>query len=205
MPRPPSFDREEKIEEAMDLFWEQGYEATSVQDLVDHLDLNRSSLYNAFGGKHDLYLEALDHYRARDRRRLRRCLRDAPTALEGIRRAFVAVAERATESQCGCFTANATVECAPHDPCTEERACEAFRAMRALFQEAVERAQEEGAVPRGRDAEALGRYLTNAYNGIHLTAKTGPTSALVQDIVEETLRGLRGRPRGTDGQERPMS
>ena len=192
MPRPPSFDREEKIEEAMDLFWEQGYEATSVQDLVDHLGLNRSSLYNTFGGKHDLYLEALDHYRERDRRVLRRRLHDAPTALEGLRRAFEAVAERATESQCGCFTANATVECAPHDPCTEERACEAFRAMRALFQEAVERAQEEGTVPSERDAEALGRYLTNAYNGIHLTAKTNPSTAMVQDIVEETLRGLRG-------------
>jgi TetR/AcrR family transcriptional repressor of nem operon len=191
MSRPPGFDREEKIEEAMELFWEQGYEATSVQDLVDHLGLNRSSLYNAFGGKHDLFLAALDRYRERDRRRLRRRLREAPTALEGIRRAFAAVAERATESRCGCFTANVAVECAPHDPCTEERACESFREMRALFQEAVERAQEEGAVPRERDAEALGHYLTNAYNGIHLTAKTGPPAAVVRDIVEETLRGLR--------------
>lgn len=191
MPRPPTFDREAKLEEAMTLFWEQGYEATSVQDLVEHLGLNRSSLYNSFGGKHELYLEALDHYRQQDHEMLRRRLQEGTTAMAGIRRAFMAVAERAVQSRCGCFTANATVECAPRDPCTEERACEWFRAMRGLFQEAVERAQEEGSVPSGRDAEALGRYLTNAYNGIHLTAKTGPSQELVEDIVDETLRGLR--------------
>lgn len=191
MPRSPAFDRNEKIEEAMDLFWEQGYEATSVQDLVDHLGLNRSSLYNTFGGKHELFLEALDHYRRRDREDLRRRLRDAPTAMAGIRRAFEAVAERAVESPCGCFTANVAVECAPHDPCARERACEAFRATRRLFQKAVERAQEEGVVPSSRNAPALARFLTNAYNGIHLTAKTGPSPEVVQNIVDETLRGLR--------------
>lgn len=192
MPRPPTFDRERKLEDAMELFWEQGYEATSVQDLVNHLGLNRSSLYNSFGGKHELFLEALDHYRKRDRKILCRRLQAGSTAIEGIRRAFAAVAERAVESQCGCFTANAAVECAPRDPCTEERACEWFRAMRDLFKEAVKQAQDEGSIPRGRDPEALGRYLTNAYNGIHLTAKTGPSRPLVNDIVNETLRGLQG-------------
>jgi len=192
MPRSPTFDRDEKLEEAMELFWEQGYEATSVQDLVDHLGLNRSSLYNTFGGKHDLYLEALDRYRQSDNRALKQHLRDAPTALAGIRRAFAAVAEQATENECGCFTTNATVECATRDPSTRERACETFATMRALFQETVEQAQAEGAVEAERDAEALGRYLTNAYNGLYLTAKTCPSADVVQDIVDETLRGLTG-------------
>lgn len=174
----------------MQLFWEQGYEATSVQDLVDHLCLNRSSLYNTFGGKHDLFLEALDQYRAEDLRILRRRLSEAPTALEGIRQAFAAVSERAIESQCGCFTANATMERAPHDPSTQERTCEAFQKMRSLFQGAVEQGQEEGDIPQTRSAKGVGRYLTNALNGIHLTAKTSPSPDIVKDIVEETLRGI---------------
>lgn len=190
MPRSPTFDRDAKIEEAMELFWEQGYEATSVQDLVERLGLNRSSLYNAFGGKHELYLEALDRYRQEGIDRLRRQLQDAPTAMEGIRQAFMAVAERATESCYGCFTTNAAAECAPHDASTQDRARESFDRMRTLFRDAVERAQEEGAIDASRDAEALGRHLTNAYNGIHLTAKTDPPDAVVRDIVEETLRGL---------------
>jgi len=190
MPRAPTFDRDQKLKEAMELFWEQGYEATSVQDLVDHLDLNRSSLYNTFGGKHDLYLEALDRYRQSGNQALKQHLSDAPTALDGIRRAFAAVAEEATENECGCFTMNATVERATCDPSTQDRACETFRTMRSLFREAVEQAQDEGTIDAGRDAEALGRYLTNAYNGLYLTAKTCPSADVVQDIVDETLRSL---------------
>lgn len=190
MSRPPSFDREKKIEEAMDLFWEQGYETTSVQDLVDHLKLNRSSLYNTFGGKHDLYLEALDHYCKKDVRALRQTLMEAPTALDGIRQAFMGVADRAAKSCCGCFTTNAVVECAPQDPTTQERASEAFQKMRILFRSAVERGQNEGQIDPDREAAALARYLTNAYNGIHITAKTGPPEEIVYDIVEETLKGL---------------
>ena len=190
MPRSPTFDRDVKIEQAMQLFWEKGYEATSVQDLVDHLGLNRSSLYNAFGGKHDLYLEALDRYRRQDIEWLRGQLQEAPTAVDGIRQAFVAVAERATESCCGCFTTNAAVECAPRDASTQERARESFEEMRSLFRAAAQRAQEEGAIDTARDPTALGRHLTNTYNGIHLTAKTDPPDEVVQDIVDETLRGL---------------
>ncbi|WP_103020479.1 TetR/AcrR family transcriptional regulator [Salinibacter altiplanensis] len=190
MPRSPTFDRDAKIEQAMQLFWEKGYEATSVQDLVDHLELNRSSLYNAFGGKHELYLEALDRYRQEDIEWLRGQLRGAPTAVDGIRQAFVAVAERATESCCGCFTTNAAVECAPRDGSTQERARESFKEMRSLFRAAVERAQEAGAIDASRDAKALGCHLTNAYNGIHLTAKTDPPNEVVQDIVEATLQGI---------------
>ena len=198
MPRSTTFDRDEKLEEAMELFWEQGYEATSVQDLVDRLDLNRSSLYNTFGGKHELYLEALDRYRQSDNRALRHHLRDAPTGLNGIRRAFAAVAEQATENECGCFTTNATVERAACDPSTQERACETFSTMRTLFREAVERAQEEGAIDAERNAVALGRYLTNAYNGLSLTAKTCPSADVVQDIVDETLHGLTGSTTETE-------
>jgi TetR/AcrR family transcriptional repressor of nem operon len=190
MPRSPTFDRDAKVEQAMQLFWEKGYESTSVQDLVDHLGLNRSSLYNAFGGKHELYLEALDRYRQEDIEWLQEQLREAPTAVEGIRQAFVAVAERATESCCGCFTTNAAVECAPRDASTQKRARKSFEKMRSLFRAAVERAQEEGTIDPSRDAKAVGCHLTNAYNGIHLTAKTDPPDKVVQDIVEETLRGL---------------
>jgi TetR/AcrR family transcriptional repressor of nem operon len=176
----------------MALFREQGYEATSIQDLVDHLGLNRSSLYNTFGGKHELYLEALDHCRTRERETLRDHLEGAPTAMAGIRQAFAAVTEAVTADPCGCLTTNATAERATTDPSTKERACETLSAMRRLFQSAVERAQAEGAIDPGRDAEALGRYLTNAYNGLYLTAKTCPSPDAMQDIVEETLRGLRG-------------
>ena len=62
MPRPKSFDRDEVLEQAMNLFWDFGYGATSIQDLENHLGINRVSLYREFGSKHDLFLAALDKY-----------------------------------------------------------------------------------------------------------------------------------------------
>lgn len=62
MARKSNFDREEKLREAMALFWQKGYANTAISDLVDHLKINRFSLYNAFGDKQKLYYEALDRY-----------------------------------------------------------------------------------------------------------------------------------------------
>lgn len=191
MSRTLSFDRDEKIRQAMELFWEKGYEATSMQDVSERLGLNRSSIYNTFGGKHDLYLEALDRYRRAGLQALRRQLQEAPTAAEGLRQAFDAVCRDAVERADGCLMTNASVECASRDPDVRARGQESLDAMRSLFQEAVERAQREGDVPASRNAQALGRYLTNAYNGIRVTAKSDPPEPVVRDIARETLLGLR--------------
>ena len=59
MPRPKEFDPQEVLDKAVDLFWRQGYEFTSIQDLVDHLGINRASLYETFGDKHQLFLGAI--------------------------------------------------------------------------------------------------------------------------------------------------
>jgi TetR/AcrR family transcriptional repressor of nem operon len=70
--------------------------------------------------------------------------------------------------------------------------------MRALFREAVEQAQAAGTIAPTRDPEALGRSLTNAFYGLHLTAKTNPPSSVVDDIVDETIRGLTGPDRSPE-------
>lgn len=62
MPRPKAFDREDALQRAMDLFWSKGFEATSLQDLVDHMGIGRSSLYDTFGSKHALWSESMDLY-----------------------------------------------------------------------------------------------------------------------------------------------
>ena len=63
MPRPKSFDEDAVLDQAVELFWDRGYEGTSLADLEAHLGLGRQSLYNAFGDKHTLFLKALDRYR----------------------------------------------------------------------------------------------------------------------------------------------
>src|SRR5215831_3253346 len=63
MPRPKAFDPDEALQKAMQVFWERGYAATSVEDLVQRMGINRFSLYSTFGGKHQLFVAALERYR----------------------------------------------------------------------------------------------------------------------------------------------
>lgn len=192
MARTKTFDPNEVLDRATELFWEQGYEATSMQDLVDHLGLSRSSLYDTFGGKHALYLAALDRYRQAGALGLRSVLDEEASAKAALRRTFEAVVEESVcdERRRGCFMANATVERASCDPETDWRALESFEGMQAAFQETVERAQAQGEIAADRDAEALGRFLVNAYWGLRVVAKANPTREVLQDIVAETLATL---------------
>jgi TetR/AcrR family transcriptional repressor of nem operon len=83
--RPRAFDTQQALERARDLFWSRGYAATSIQDLVDELGVQRGSIYAAFGDKHDLYLKAVALYAEENRRAVAELLRDGP-ALPALRR-----------------------------------------------------------------------------------------------------------------------
>ena len=116
--RPRAFERIHVLEAARDLFWARGYRATSVQDLVDHLALQRGSLYGAFGDKHTMYLEAVTLYIRDNRRHLEAVLADGPV-LPALRQLLTEPAaltglDAATSSQ-GCLVGNTTVELVPSD------------------------------------------------------------------------------------------
>ena len=190
MPRTREFDRDEALERAMELFWEQGYEATSAQDLVDHLGIGRSSLYGTFGSKHDLYLEALDRYRERGDAHIRDVLEKEEGATATLRRLFADTLEAALEDRRGCFMANAIAERAACDEAVDERACCNRDRLEELFADLVRRGQEEGDIPAGRNPVALGRFLAIVQSGVRVTARTGPSEAELRDAVEVALATL---------------
>ena len=100
MPRPKSFDRDEVLEQAMNLFWDSGYRATSIQDLENHLGINRVSLYREFGSKHDLFLAALDNYRDEVMSSGLALLTSSSDGLASIRRFFEMTLEPALKPNC---------------------------------------------------------------------------------------------------------
>jgi TetR/AcrR family transcriptional regulator, transcriptional repressor for nem operon len=117
MARPKAFDREVALGQAMYTFWKCGYEATSMQDLVDAMGINRQSLYDTFGDKHTLYLEALERYRCTDGQEFIKFLDETKPLRKRLENAFAAIIKQSLEDKDrkGCFIANATLELASCD------------------------------------------------------------------------------------------
>ena len=190
MPRAKEFDPDEVLEQVMELFWENGFEATSAQDLVDHTGLNRSSLYNTFGSKQELYLRALDHYRQQDAGAFDQLLDQFDSARAAIRHLLEEAIPSTDEDQRGCFVANATIERAHCDAETCERARQTLSQMEDGFQALVEHGQARGEIPEARDPEALAHFLANTYFGMQTMAKLGLPTDVFDEVVESALRAL---------------
>src|SRR5256714_15658440 len=105
MARPKEFDRDEALQKAMEVFWSRGYEAASINDLVKHMGINRQSLYDTFGDKHALYLQALDRYREVEGRKMFELLEQPGSVKKSLRQLFEGTVEKALcdEQRRGCF------------------------------------------------------------------------------------------------------
>ncbi|MEL7252341.1 MAG: helix-turn-helix domain-containing protein [Bacteroidota bacterium] len=118
MPRTKQFDEQVVLERAVELFWKQGYHSTSMQNLVDHLGINRASMYTTFGDKKQLFLRAIQHYRKVNAQGMASLLKDEPDVRIGLRRILeLAVTEATADAdRKGCFVVNTTTELIPNDP-----------------------------------------------------------------------------------------
>jgi TetR/AcrR family transcriptional repressor of nem operon len=190
MARTIAFDRDEVLDKAAELFRERGYEATSTQDLVEHMGIARASLYNTFGDKHQLFLAALQRYQDIHAGEIGRMLQTEP-ALLGIRKVFEFVGREAVRDPRGCLVINTTME-SPHSERDIQSFCEqSARLGEMSFRFALERARLAGELPPGANIAALARFLHNAFLGLRTLGHTHPSRETVQDVIETTLAALR--------------
>lgn len=201
MARPKEFDRDTALRAAMNCFWEQGYEATSTEELARAMSIGRQSMYDTFGDKHSIYLEALRLYREEQGGQLRDALTDAVSPLRAIESVLLGISsERPRDRTRGCMLVNATTELAHDDPDvlsivrTNASSCE------AAFSRAVEAAQKAGELPARLDAKAAGRFLFATVQGLRVTAKSGASPESLRDVALLGLAGLGARSR-VDGAE----
>ncbi len=193
MARPKAFDRERVLEKAMCFFWCHGYEATSIQDLVDHLGINRQSLYDTFGDKHALFLASLNRYKEVKVAQLVMQLQHPGAGKAAIQDLFQNVVKEllSNEPRRGCLMANSSAEVAPHDPESARLVSAYLGQMEDAFYHALVSAREQGAFhDPNRDLYALSRFLTNSLQGLSVTSKAGASYQALQDIVTVTLSVL---------------
>lgn len=176
----------------MHLFWERGYAAASLDDLLQATDLSKSSFYETFGNKRDLLLVALAHYREVMVDQLAAPLRQPGAGPAEIRETLRRIAAHAltADGARGCFANNCLVEVAPHD----EEVAGAARAVRdsleQAFMQAVASGQASGLIASRERPRALARFLVNTVTGLNVAAKSRPGRAVLDDIVRVALRVL---------------
>ncbi len=192
MARRKEFEPAEILDRAMEVFWHRGYQATSMQDLVDHSRVNRQSLYDTFGDKHELFLATLDRYFDVSVREHLKILDEPGSALGAIRRFFESLVKLTgtDAAKKGCMVVNSAVELAPHDEDARSRVAAAFSWIEETFRNTLVRAQECGELDKRHDPRALARFFTCCMVGRNVLAKTGANRKSMQDAVEVALSVL---------------
>ncbi|HWZ52693.1 MAG TPA: TetR/AcrR family transcriptional regulator [Granulicella sp.] len=189
--RPRSFCDQAALEAAMRVFWEKGYEGTSLTDLTEAMGINRPSLYAAFGDKEALFLKAIEQYTNGPASYLRQALAE-PTAyrvIEALLRGSVKLLGDPHNPR-GCLSVQGGLACgAAAEPV--KQALVAWRKHgEAEMVKRFRRARAEGDLPAELDPHDLARYIATVLNGLSIQAANGATKAEMTRVVELTLRSL---------------
>jgi TetR/AcrR family transcriptional repressor of nem operon len=189
MARQKEFLPEQALEKAMNLFWRQGYERSSVEDIVQCTGLGRGSLYDTFGDKHALYLAALDRYIQAGQGMLIELPLQAKPCREILQNFFQAYIEEAATDPThrGCFMVNATMEMAPHDPEVARRTQTELNKIEETFYRILIKGQTAGELSWESDPHQLAHFLLNTLLGLRMLARTNPDRQMLQNIVNVAL------------------
>jgi TetR/AcrR family transcriptional regulator, transcriptional repressor for nem operon len=198
MPRPRTFDEDRALDAAMRTFWANGYEATTTEDLCAATGLGRSSIYNTFRSKHELFRRALLRYVEMTTAVQLAILEDeGRPPVERLRALFTAVidgemANRRDGRSLGCLTVNTTVELAGRDPEAAQIIESDTERRTAALRLAIDAGRRSGEIASRRDPEALARYLTAVIGGMRVAGQGGADRAALQSIADTALDALTG-------------
>lgn len=169
MPRPKSFDVDDVLDRAVDLFWVKGYAATSMEDLVNHLGINRGSLYATFGSKQELYELALERYLTSGQHRFAEKITDPAIPLREALRALLTSSARKTDHR-GCLLVNTTMERNATDERSLHRTSKGFDELRVILIAAFESRRNE--LANGLTPEQAADLVLVATQGLRVVGAT---------------------------------
>lgn len=184
MGRSREFDENVVLQKAMELFWEQGYEKTSLSDLVEHMGIHRRSLYDTFGDKHTLFLKTIDCYNELIKNKIQAEILHAETSKQAIQFIFDFMIEGYEDRQWGCLIVNSATELALRDKNVEEKTEEAFMQMEHFLADIVGKGQQTGEFSCDYDAEVLAEILQNTLLGIRVLLRTSASKEKMHRIAD---------------------
>lgn len=196
--RPRSFDREAALDSAMLLFWEHGYEATSLSQLTSAMGISPPSLYAAFGDKQALFLETVDRYVTRGGADTLSLMGDAKTAREAVAHFLEISAQRLTNPHFprGCMVVLAAVSCSEEAAPVQHKLAACRAAWEKSLKQRIEQGIACGELAEGTSAAALASFYMAVVQGMSLHAKDGAPRKRLQEIAETALSAWPSSGRG---------
>lgn len=192
MGRRREFQEDDVVAAAMELFWRDGYEHTTLDDVIGQAGISKSSFYSAFAGKHDLLVRALGRYGETWMAGLFEPISRPGAGRAEIEEAFATLAARFAGPLAGqgCLMTNCAIDLAPHDQALQRHTRLLRGAFEAAMTGAVARGQADGTITTGESAAALARVLVNALNGMSVYAKLDPDPDEMREIGRVSLKLL---------------
>ncbi len=159
--RPRAFDEEESLDAAIACFWRRGFQATSVRDLAEEMGISGPSLYNAFGGKRALFIQALERYAELWMRKRIVRLENKASPKSSIHEFLHELVERSTadKDRRGCLIVNSALEVSPHDVELRGVIASYLRETEMFFRRCVERGQQIGEIQTNMDPRETARHF----------------------------------------------
>lgn len=188
MGRPKEYQRDEVLEAATQVFWEKGYQATSVGDLVEGTGLHRRSMYEEFGDKDGLFAACLDHFIYVTTKDLTALLAREPLGFQNIEAFFSNRITYVTGRQFkGCLLVKSAIEQGLLDV-EARRKLQSFLAdSESSFYECLDAAQQQGEIPQDSDCRTLAKYLMCFLEGVMVMGQTNPSKKELGLVVDKVL------------------
>ncbi|MGI9507283.1 MAG: TetR/AcrR family transcriptional regulator [Geminicoccaceae bacterium] len=192
MPWEKAFDIEITLAKAMETFWVHGYEAASMQKLVDRMGIGRGSLYATFGDKRSLFIQALRLFDQRHRDDWTCELAEHPSGKASILAAFDTVIDSTLNDgkhRYGCLLVNTAIELSPHDPEISKLVNECLSHMEIFFRDQVVRSQQDGEIPEDLSPSQTAKTLLALYVSLRVFCRGRQEPDLLQ-VVSAQVEAL---------------
>jgi TetR/AcrR family transcriptional repressor of nem operon len=190
MPRNKEFDYDEKLVAARDLFWKKGYNATTINDLVDTMQINRSSLYLAYGNKHDLFIKSLINYIQKKDKQYSEAAMKSDKPLDAICNVIYSVMEAALK-ETNCLFTNSVFELATTDKKVKDILKRQNLKAIDFFELLLKQAQSDGSLPLDKDARALAFFLISGLVSVYNTHIVFGDSKLTRQTAQILISVIR--------------
>ena len=191
MPRNKEFDYHEKLESVRNLFWEKGYHATSIHDIVAVMKLNRSSIYNTYGNKHTLFLECLKDYTQMKTAQYKKASKYSKNAFEALSHTVHDVMNQTIKDKKACLIVRSIFELGDTD--AEVRAFIAVNAavLEEIFRELIDQAKEDGDIKDTIPSDLASKYILSGFSGFYKYYMLSGNKKEVEEMIDFMLMGMK--------------